>query len=62
MVLQIRQDKRTEEEVDVADEIMDIYILNLLATLAMFIVLVFRAWLEPMSYHLMWKELAWRET
>jgi hypothetical protein len=48
--------------VDVADEILDIYILNLLATLAMFVVLVFRAWLELRNYRLMWKELGWRET
>ena len=45
-----------------ADEILDIYILNLLATLAMFAVLVFRAWLELKNYRLMWKELEWRET
>jgi hypothetical protein len=46
----------------VADEILDIYILNLAATLAMFAVLVFRAWLERKNYLLMWKELEWRET
>lgn len=45
-----------------ADEILDIYILNLLATLGMFAVLVFRAWLELKNYRLMWKELEWRET
>jgi len=46
----------------VADEILDIYILNLAATLAMFAVLVFRAWLELKNYRLVWKELEWRET
>jgi hypothetical protein len=46
----------------VADEILDIYILNLMATLAMFAVLVFRAWLELKNYRLMWKELEWQET
>ncbi|MGB8779841.1 MAG: hypothetical protein WCD81_04240 [Candidatus Bathyarchaeia archaeon] len=45
-----------------ADEILNIYILNLAATLAMFAVLVFRAWLELKNYRLMWKELEWRET
>lgn len=45
-----------------ADEILDIYILNLAATLGMFAVLVFRAWLERKNYRLMWKELEWRET
>lgn len=41
---------------------MNIYMLNLAATLAMFAVLVFRAWLELKNYRLMWKELEWRET
>ena len=41
---------------------MDIYILNLLLTLAMFAVLIFRAWIELKNYRLMWKELEWRET
>jgi hypothetical protein len=36
--------------------------LNLLVTLAMFIVLVFRAWVEHENYKLMWKELEWRRT
>ncbi|MGD0977946.1 MAG: hypothetical protein ABR962_02270 [Candidatus Bathyarchaeia archaeon] len=36
--------------------------LNLLATLGMFAVLIFRAWLELRNYRLMWKELEWRET
>ncbi len=45
-----------------ADEILNIYILNLAATLAMFAVLVFRAWLELKNYRLMWKRLEWRET
>lgn len=45
-----------------ADELLNIYMLNLAATLAMFAVLVFRAWLELKNYRLMWKELEWRET
>jgi hypothetical protein len=28
----------------------------------MFVVLIFRAWLELKNYRLMWKELEWRET
>lgn len=36
--------------------------LNLLLTLAMFTVLVFRAWLELKNYRLMWKELEWQQT
>jgi len=43
-------------------ELVDIYILNLLLTLAMFTVLIFRAWIELKNYKLMWKELEWRET
>jgi hypothetical protein len=43
-------------------DVVDLYILNLLVTLAMFVVLIFRAWLELKNYRLMWKELEWRET
>jgi len=43
-------------------DIFDIYLLNLLATVGMFLVLIFRAWLELRNYRLMWKELEWRET
>jgi len=44
------------------DELLNIYILNLLITLAMFIILVFRAWIELKNYKLMWKEIEWRRT
>jgi len=37
-------------------------LLNLLLTLGMFTVLVFRAWLELKNYRLMWKELEWQQT
>lgn len=40
----------------------DLYVLNLLVTLGMFTVLVFRAWLELKNYRLMWKELEWQQT
>jgi len=42
--------------------LLDIYILNLALTLAMFIVLIFRAWVEFKHYKMMWKELDWRRT
>jgi len=44
------------------DDLLGIYILNMLVTLAMFLVLVFRAWLELKNYRIMWKELEWRRT
>jgi len=28
----------------------------------MFAVLIFRAWIEHRNYHMMWKELEWRQT
>ena len=44
------------------DELYNIYMLNLLVTLAMFLVLIFRAWIEMRNYRIMWKELEWRKT
>lgn len=44
------------------DELLNIYVLNLLVTLAMFVILVFRAWIELRNYKLMWKEMEWRRT
>ena len=44
------------------DWIMAIYILNLSITLAMFAVLIFRAWIELKNYRMMWKELEWQQT
>jgi len=43
-------------------ELLEIYILNLLIMVAMFIVLIFRAWIEFKNYRIMWKELEWRRT
>jgi hypothetical protein len=43
-------------------DIMEIYLLNLVLTLGMFAVLVFRAWVELKNYRMMWKELEWRQT
>jgi len=45
-----------------ATDIMEIYVLNLLLTLGMFVVLIFRAWIELKNYRMMWKELEWRQT
>ena len=42
--------------------ILEIYILNLILTLGMFVVLIFRAWIEFENYRMMWKELEWRQT
>jgi len=44
------------------DNLMNIYILNLLITLAMFLVLVFRAWIELRNYKMIWREMEWRRT
>ena len=43
-------------------DIYDIYLLNLILTLGMFTVLIFRAWLELKNYRMMWKELEWQQT
>lgn len=41
-------------------ELFDIYLLNLIVTVAMFTVLVFRAWIELKHFQVMWKEAQWR--
>jgi len=41
---------------------MEIYLLNLAITIGMFVVLIFRAWIEMRNYRMMWKELEWRQT
>lgn len=43
-------------------DLLYVYLLNLMITLAMFVVLVFRAWIELRNYRMMWKELEWRRT
>lgn len=43
-------------------ELFEIYMLNLAVTLGMFIVLIFRAWLELKHFKIMWKEAEWRKT
>jgi hypothetical protein len=44
------------------DEILELYVLNLLVTLGMFTVLIFRAWIELKNYRMMWRELEWKRT
>jgi hypothetical protein len=43
-------------------DLLGIYLLNLMITVAMFIVLVFRAWVEFKNYRIMWREMEWRKT
>jgi len=54
--------KTTQRGENGLDELLGIYVLNLMVTLAMFVVLVFRAWLELKNYRVMWKEMEWRRT
>lgn len=43
-------------------DLLFVYLLNLVVTLAMFIILVFRAWIELRNYKIIWKEVEWRKT
>jgi hypothetical protein len=43
-------------------DLLGIYLLNLLVTVAMFIVLIFRAWVEFKNYKILWKEFEWQKT
>jgi hypothetical protein len=43
-------------------DLFDIYLLNLTVTVGMFVVLVFRAWLELKHFQILWKEAEWRKT
>lgn len=43
-------------------DLLEIYLLNLVVTVGMFAVLVFRAWVELKNYRLIWKEMEWRRT
>jgi hypothetical protein len=43
-------------------DLLQIYLLNLVVTVGMFAVLVFRAWVELRNYRLIWKEVEWRKT
>ena len=43
-------------------DLLSVYVLNLLLTLAMFLVLVYRAWIEQKNFKMMWRELEWKRT
>jgi hypothetical protein len=43
-------------------DLTEIYILNLVVTVGMFAVLMFRAWLEQKHYRMLWREMEWRQT
>ncbi len=43
-------------------ELLDLYVLNVILTLGMFTVLIFRAWIELKNYRMMWRELEWQQT
>lgn len=43
-------------------DLFEIYLLNLTVTVGMFLVLVFRAWLELKHFRILWKEAEWRKT
>jgi len=43
-------------------DLLEIYLLNLAVTVGMFVVLVFRAWLELKHFQILWKEAEWRKT
>jgi hypothetical protein len=53
--------KAPNREVKTTD-VFDIYILNLVFTVGMFAVLIFRAWIEQKHYRMMWQEMEWRQT
>jgi len=38
-------------------DLLEIYILNLVIMVAMFLVLIFRAWIEYKNYRIMWNEV-----
>ena len=40
----------------------EIYLLNLVVTVAMFLVLIFRAWIEFKNYKIIWREMEWQKT
>lgn len=41
---------------------LEIYLLNLALTVAMFLVLIFRAWIEFKNYKMIWREMEWQKT
>jgi len=45
-----------------APTLSDLYLMNLFVTIAMFLVLTFRAWIELKNYNVVWKEIKRRST
>ncbi len=43
-------------------DMFEIYLMNLAITVAMFLVLIFRAWIEFKNYKMIWREMEWRKT
>jgi len=43
-------------------DMFEIYLLNLAVTVAMFLVLIFRAWIEFKNYRTIWREMEWQRT
>ncbi len=50
------------EVIKLTPSLQDLYLLNLLVTIAMFLVLTFRAWIELRNYNIVWKEIRRRST
>jgi len=50
------------EVIKLTPSLQDLYLLNLLVTIAMFLVLTFRAWIELRNYNIVWKEIKRRST
>jgi hypothetical protein len=48
-------------KVSVLDEILAIYVLNLVVTAGMFVVIIVRAWIELKNYKLIWREMEWQK-
>lgn len=44
------------------DTLLQVYLLNLAVTSAMFLVLIFRAWVEFKNFRILWQEMEWRKT
>jgi hypothetical protein len=43
-------------------DLLEVYLLNLAVTMAMFLVLIFRAWIEFKNFKVIWQEMEWRKT
>ncbi|MDQ1279166.1 MAG: hypothetical protein QG670_426 [Thermoproteota archaeon] len=45
-----------------SESLSQLYMLNLIVTVAMCFVLIFRAWVEHRNYRIMWREVEWRKS